>query len=321
MTPRPFSLRPGQPPAVGELPADLWRALADVVLETTISGVWLIDSQQRTTYVNEHMAAMLGWPASDMIGSDLLSFMDDEGREICNRNLARRKSGISEQHEFKFIRKDGSAVWALLATNPVYDQQGKYAGALALADDITESKLRALAVESELDALRARAWRSERATLPPDCVLAPTELRARLIAECARALRRKPRSSLLAIGASGHPRPASDAAEAMLQQVLVGLHTPGATGKALLSDCDSVGRHAPGGLLVLLPEVGLREAHELAERILELPRPDRAVGVVIGVASLGPHGDEADGLIQGAHDAMVRAASTRAPRVGLADFV
>ncbi|HEX8406899.1 MAG TPA: EAL domain-containing protein, partial [Duganella sp.] len=43
-------------------------------------------------------------------------------------------------HEFKFLRKDGAELWVTLATNPIFDGQGSYLGALALVSDITASR-------------------------------------------------------------------------------------------------------------------------------------------------------------------------------------
>ncbi|HEV7814786.1 MAG TPA: EAL domain-containing protein [Janthinobacterium sp.] len=59
---------------------------------------------------------------------------------ILERNIARRRQGIAERHEFKFIRKNGAELWATLCTNPIFDAAGAYMGALALVSDITERK-------------------------------------------------------------------------------------------------------------------------------------------------------------------------------------
>ena len=107
------------------------------IVQTAEEGIWSIDAQARTTYVNPKMAALLGYTEADMLGRPLTDFMDDEGRAIAQANLERRRQGITEQHDFKFQRQDGSALWTLVATNPVLDAQGAYVGALAMVTDIS----------------------------------------------------------------------------------------------------------------------------------------------------------------------------------------
>ncbi|MET3132001.1 diguanylate cyclase (GGDEF)-like protein/PAS domain S-box-containing protein [Oxalobacteraceae bacterium GrIS 1.11] len=110
------------------------------IVHSAEEGIWEIDESARTSFVNPKMAQMLGYPIEEMLRQPLVAFMDDEGRTILERNIARRQQGIAERHEFKFIRKDGSALWTTLATNPIFDGEGVYLGALALVSDITERK-------------------------------------------------------------------------------------------------------------------------------------------------------------------------------------
>ncbi len=110
------------------------------IVQTAEEGIWTIDAQARTTYVNPKMAAMLGYAAAEMLGRALTDFMDQEGQSIAQDNLERRRQGITGQHDFKFRRKDGSALWSLVATNQILDADGGYAGALAMVTDITARK-------------------------------------------------------------------------------------------------------------------------------------------------------------------------------------
>ena len=110
------------------------------IVHSAGEGIWEIDAASRTTFVNPKMAAILGYSIEEMLNRSLASFMDPEGQDILDRNLARRRQGISERHEFKFQRRDGSAVWTSMATNPIFDGAGTYVGALALVTDITDRR-------------------------------------------------------------------------------------------------------------------------------------------------------------------------------------
>jgi len=111
-----------------------YRQLIDLAQE----GIWLIDDKAITTFVNPKMAEILGYKPEEMIGKHLFSFMDERGVEIAKKNIERRKKGISEQHDFEFLKKDGSRIYTALETSSIKDKKGNYAGALAVVADITQ---------------------------------------------------------------------------------------------------------------------------------------------------------------------------------------
>jgi len=110
------------------------------LLDTIQEGIWVIDSEAVTTFVNPRMAEILGYQPAEMIGKHLFSFMDDHGRQLAECNIERRKQGIKEQHEFEFIKKDGTRIYTGLVTGPIVDQSGQYAGSIAAVADISERK-------------------------------------------------------------------------------------------------------------------------------------------------------------------------------------
>ena len=115
----------------------LERRYRDIV-ETTTEGMWIIDTEARTTFVNATMGQMLGHAPADMVGRLLADFMDARGAAINDSNLERCRRGIAEQHDFCFQRRDGSPLWVRMSTQPMRDDAGAYAGALAMVTDVTE---------------------------------------------------------------------------------------------------------------------------------------------------------------------------------------
>ncbi len=136
--------------------AALWESEARYrrIVETAEEGIWKIDAAARTTFVNPKMAQLLGYTVAEMQGRALQDFMDEAGRAIAAANLERRQQGIAEQHDFRFRRKDGSTLWALLATNPITDATGAYAGALAMVTDITARKAAEMALRASESSLK-----------------------------------------------------------------------------------------------------------------------------------------------------------------------
>ena len=125
------------------------------MIETASEGIWVIDANHETTFVNARMANMLGHTVDEMVGISLLSFMDDEGRTIAEASLARRRQGFVERRDFKFVCKDGTALWAIVSTTPIFDRWGRYAGALCMLTDVTERRRVQEEVATSFSLLRA----------------------------------------------------------------------------------------------------------------------------------------------------------------------
>lgn len=109
-------------------------------IEATHEGVWEIDAGARTRFANPRMASMLGYSVEEMLGAPLDTFLEAEARALVSVMVARRKAGIHETHDFRFKRKDGSAVWTRLEASSITDENGEYDGALAMVADITEHR-------------------------------------------------------------------------------------------------------------------------------------------------------------------------------------
>ncbi len=110
------------------------------ILETTNEGIWWIDADARTVYVNERLAAMLGEPSSAMTGRSLVEYLDEPEKEQLKVLLARRRQGIPEQFDMRFRRSDGSPVWAIVSATPVPGPDGEFSGSLAMITDISDRK-------------------------------------------------------------------------------------------------------------------------------------------------------------------------------------
>ncbi|HEY9636194.1 MAG TPA: PAS domain S-box protein [Coleofasciculaceae cyanobacterium] len=108
------------------------------IVELAEEGIWVIDSEAQTTYVNQAMARMLGYTEEEMLGRLIFDFMDEVA--LHNANIERRKHGLAEKHEFKLKAKDGKTVWVYMSTSPVLDENGKLLWSCALVYDITERK-------------------------------------------------------------------------------------------------------------------------------------------------------------------------------------
>ena len=128
------------------------------LVELAQEGIWVIDKESKTNFVNPNMAKMLGYTPDEMQGMHIFEFMDEQGKIIAGENLDRRKQGFAEQHDFEFIHKDGRRIYTAMATSPLHDKDGNYEGAIAGVLDITERRK----AELERRRLQARLAQSQK---------------------------------------------------------------------------------------------------------------------------------------------------------------
>jgi PAS domain S-box-containing protein len=110
------------------------------IVTTAAEGIWTLDRDARTTFVNDRLASMLGYRAEEMLGRRLYDFMDPGGRDRAARTFMRRERRSGGEGDFRFRRKDGSVVWLRPATSPLLGPRGEFVGALAMVSDVTERR-------------------------------------------------------------------------------------------------------------------------------------------------------------------------------------
>lgn len=110
------------------------------IVETAQEGIWLVDENHRTTFVNNKMCQILEYTQQEMMGKEIYSFMDAEGQQLASKLMKKKKEGYSDQRHFKYISKSGKEIWANVAANPFISETGDYKGSMAMVTDITEIK-------------------------------------------------------------------------------------------------------------------------------------------------------------------------------------
>ena len=111
----------------------------ETLINNLQEGIWQIDENAYTVYVNERMYDVLGYKVEEMKGKPFYHFMDKIGKRKAEEYFEKRKFGVAEAHEFEFFNKNGNKVYTLLNASPIV-KNGKFAGALASLIDITLRK-------------------------------------------------------------------------------------------------------------------------------------------------------------------------------------
>ncbi|NHB69686.1 PAS domain S-box protein [Perlabentimonas gracilis] len=111
-----------------------------LLVESLNEGVWQIDKNSNTVFVNRRMAQMLGYSIDEMLGKPNIQFVDPRFRNSITNIVDKNRDGIAIQREVEFIKKDGTRVNTIIETSPFFDDNGIYKGAIAGVLDISKRK-------------------------------------------------------------------------------------------------------------------------------------------------------------------------------------
>jgi len=143
-----------------ETATDRLRRQNEQILTAAGEGIYGIDLDGSTTFVNPAAARMLGWEPGEILGKplhDLIHHTRTDGsphpREAC-----RVCSGLDDPHPREvrdeiFWRKNGTSFPAAYIRSPIYDERSNLTGAVVVFRDITQQ----LWAERELRAAKEQA--------------------------------------------------------------------------------------------------------------------------------------------------------------------
>ena len=137
------------------------------IVYTANEGIWVMDENRATTFVNDKMAGMLGCAPGEIMGRAMDDFTE-EGEDGPQAGTER----VESVRERRFRKKDGSALWAIVSATPMIDEQGGFLGSFAMLTDITERK----EAEEALRESEAAVRRKLRVLTEPEGDIAGLEL-------------------------------------------------------------------------------------------------------------------------------------------------
>jgi PAS domain S-box-containing protein len=110
------------------------------MVETAAEGILVSDEDFTIVFCNERMATMLGYGPGDLLGKHTVDLHVAEDAEFRNDQEAHRRAGESVQYQRRFRRADGSELWVNVSASPILDDEGAFAGSLAMIADISEQR-------------------------------------------------------------------------------------------------------------------------------------------------------------------------------------
>jgi PAS domain S-box-containing protein len=112
------------------------------IVETAQEGIWILDLDGRTTYVNRQMASFTGIEPATAYGLRPNRLVHEESLATFMQRLqALDAPGASiGRFDCRMSRRDGSDFMASIALSSISDDHGAQAGFVAMVTDVTESR-------------------------------------------------------------------------------------------------------------------------------------------------------------------------------------
>lgn len=111
------------------------------VVETAVEGLWIINPNGASSFHNRRLAWLLGYDKDEISGKNFLDFIHDAWKETAMTGMKKCAQGLKIKQDLKFVRKDGSQMWAIVSWAPIMEDNEQFGAALAMISDITERKL------------------------------------------------------------------------------------------------------------------------------------------------------------------------------------
>jgi PAS domain S-box-containing protein len=136
-----------------------------LILRAAGEGIFGVNAEGKTTFVNPAAEAMLGFDSGELVGGDMHASVHHHRpdgsaypQQECPIYAAFRDGAVHHVENEKFFRKDGSGFWVEYTSTPIRDR-GRLAGAVIVFRDVSqrhEADERLRAALAEVDSLRQR---------------------------------------------------------------------------------------------------------------------------------------------------------------------
>lgn len=136
-----------------------------LILRAAGEGIFGVNAEGKTTFVNPAAEAMLGWETGALVGRDMHAMVHHHHpdgsaypQQNCPIYAAFRDGAVHHVENEMFFRKDGTGFWVEYTSTPIRDR-GRLVGAVIIFRDVSarhEADERLRAALAEVDSLRER---------------------------------------------------------------------------------------------------------------------------------------------------------------------
>jgi phosphoserine phosphatase RsbU/P len=101
-----------------------WLTQMEDILETLNEGVMILDDCRDILFINSCLETMFGFPASEVVGRNGMSFYNEEERKIMAGHVERGREKGQNRFEFVLPVKDGSRLPVIISSRMFEDPDG-----------------------------------------------------------------------------------------------------------------------------------------------------------------------------------------------------
>ena len=110
------------------------------IVRTTAEGICILDRNSTITFINQAMADMTGCQIAEAVGRPASDFLFPEDLPDFNERMRQRQFGQSIRYERRLRRSDGSELWTIASTTPLFSKDGEFLGSFGMMSDISARK-------------------------------------------------------------------------------------------------------------------------------------------------------------------------------------
>jgi len=110
------------------------------IVETAHEGIWMLDPDLATVFVNPRMAAMLGYSVEHMYGRPLSDFVSKMALAETLAWLRQPDRAEGEHAKVRYRRNDGSDLWAEVTRTRGCGEDGTFTGVLKMVSDMSAQR-------------------------------------------------------------------------------------------------------------------------------------------------------------------------------------
>ena len=124
------------------------------IITTVREGILSMDADWRITFVNAHLAEMLGYNIDEILGQSFEMLLFNEDLHDFADHKYERQQGKYSQFERRFKAKDGRSIWTIVSATAMINDEGGFVGSFGTITDITERKEAEKELQKKMKELR-----------------------------------------------------------------------------------------------------------------------------------------------------------------------
>jgi len=111
-----------------------------ILVEQLNEGIWIVDKNEKTTFVNTRMADMLESTPEKIVGLNSTDIIHPSCHDIMCQKVQNRHQGISERYEITMQTLNSTPIYAEISASPSFAEDGQYTGSFGVVANISQRK-------------------------------------------------------------------------------------------------------------------------------------------------------------------------------------